>query len=344
MNVIDIGCSFIKSYVVSDKGVQSCFQLPVRSDHIFKDIRRCFEKNRQDTQSTIVISTSDCVVWESKMGGNPHWLTHDIPKEWQDGLTSYKKSRHPRYDKLKGAANQMLYLGKTVGLENIKRILPLSAYIATEIADNPDWNGWDITHASNSGFWDYDRGGWADAAQPFIDAGVIDEKIYPCDTLIEGNTFRRVFLGGHDSVFANANDEPRSSKSYISCGTWTTVSVMADRYAPKDSDARFVAAPNGSVLEQLCFLSDPSTLQTAVTKICGFLDQSFKYVASPTIQVFGSWSKEMYEVLNPNSRFRFEWLEPNRFWGCLYLPEQVARYVRKSSSYRENTYYFCEGA
>lgn len=351
MNVIDVGCSYIKSYLVIDNDVVNCHKIPTRFETLKEDVMRCFEQvGRDHSQSTIVISTSDSVVVEDK-DGRVGWREHDFPAHWMEGQTPYKKSGHPRYEKLKGCANQMIHEAYAISdFPLIKRILPVSAYVATLLADNPDWNGWDITHATNSGFWDYDKAGWADEAKPFIDAGVIDAKVYPCDTLVEGNTFRRVFLGGHDSVFTNAVDTPYSTKPYISCGTWTTVSVPYDmeRGIPDRGVARYIAAPNGSVLKQLCFPSDPKELKKSAKKIYEFLSRQFDGVSSiPKIQVFGLWSKEMYdELTNPVSglRERFNWIEPHKFWGCLHLPLQAERYVRKSGKYQDDTPYFCEGA
>ena len=288
--IIDIGCSFVKSYLVKDDKVFSSFRLKTSHEDLFTDAMTCFDNVKSDeSESAIVISTSDCVVWES-IDGEVGVVRHEHPPYWCDGLTPYNKSGHPRYDKLRGAGNQMLDTLQKPGLSRVKRILPISAYVATLIADNPEWNGWDLTHATNSGLYDYDKGGWADEAQPFIDAGVIDAKIYPCDTLVEGNTFRRVYLGGHDSVFANAIEFPYSTKPYISCGTWTTVSVEYDmeKGIPGGrGKIRYIAAPNGAILQQLCFPSDPEELDLSVKKIIGFLNEAFYHIpADAEVKVF----------------------------------------------------------
>ena len=342
MNVIDVGCSFIKSYIVAGDDVVHCERIKTNFDTMAEDTMRLFERSAKiHTQSSIVISTSDSVVGEDN-SGNVKWLEHQFPRYWRGRSTSYKKSGHPQNNDLKGAANQMREIVKIAGLMKMKRILPVSTYIATLLADNPDWNGWDLTHATNSGFYDYDKAGWADEAQPFIDAGVIDAKIYPCDTLVEGNTFRRVFLGGHDSVFANAVDIPYSTKPYISCGTWTTVSAPYDmeRGIPDRGNARYIAAPNGVVLKQYCFPSDPDELDRSAKTIFRF----FNDFERPSIKIFGSWSKEMYNILSDRYALLMDWIEPHKFWGCLHLPKQAASYVRKSGKYQDDEPYFCEGA
>ena len=256
INVIDVGCSFIKSYLLNEEHeLQQTYRLPNEESALFENIMMCFDCcGREGATSAIVISLSDSVVWED-MDGNPNWIHYDTPDCWMEGLTPYEKSGHPRNDKLRGAANQMLSLVDNVGFDNIRRILPVSAYVATLLADNPDWNGWDLTHATNSGFYDYTKEGWAKEAEAFIEAGLIDEKIYPADMLVEGNTFRRVFLGGHDSVFSNAVDIPYSSKAYVSCGTWLTVSIPydMDQGISHSQNVRYIAAPNGQVLKQICF-------------------------------------------------------------------------------------------
>lgn len=345
MNIIDIGCSFIKSYLILDGRVVDCQKMKTNADTILQDTILCFAKTGSErSQSTMIISTSDSIVWEDHKG-NAHWIEHQTPKNWQDGHPTYEVSGHPCYDMLKGAANQMLYVQRIVGLKNIKRILPLSAYIATMIADNPDWNGWDITHASNSGFYDYQRGRWAKEADPFIDAGVIDETIYSCDHRVEGNTFRRIYLGGHDSVFANANDGGIHTKPYTSCGTWTTHSVPVYPIEDfrEDKGFRYVKAPNGIVLKQMCYPSTVQKLPVVCSNLYNFFTEFCKD-ERPTITLFGSWSEEIKKELKETDKYKIDWIAPNRFFGDIYLPIQAGRYVRNSPNFVADTPYFCEGA
>ena len=69
MNVIDVGCSFIKSYVVQNDHVVNFERIPTNFDTLKEDTMRLFDRSARDhTQSSIVISTSDSVVWEDNNG------------------------------------------------------------------------------------------------------------------------------------------------------------------------------------------------------------------------------------------------------------------------------------
>ena len=345
MNIIDIGCSHIKSYLLIDDRVVNFCKLPSTFEKFERDSLVCFyHAGQMHSQTTMVISTSDSIVWEDK-NGKVRWHHHQYPSVWKRGLTPYGISGHPRYNRLKGAGNQMMTLKNS--LNNVKRILPVSAYIASVIADNPMWNGWDYTHASNSGLYDYTTSSWAAEAEPFIDAGVIDEKIYRSDHKIEnGSGMRTVLLGGHDSVFANANDNPYSTRTYVSCGTWITVSVETDPdLIPARGRDRYVIAPNGTVLRQICFPSDPATVENAAVRVVEFL-RGFNtgVVSTPPIRVFGSWSEKMLRHLELKSGYRYDWNEPNRFFGDTYLAEQASKFAKRSKHYIDAEPYFCEGA
>ena len=343
MNVIDVGCSFIKSYLIAGNQVVNFFKLPTKQETLFADIRTCFENcGAESSHATIILSTSDCVVWEDK-DRNPHWIEHATPPGWEEGLTPYQRSGHPRYEALRGAANQMLYLKRTVGLENIRRILPISAYVACMLADNPDWNQWDRTHASNSGFYDYGRDGWAEEAQPFIDTGVISEEIVSSKTRVPGNTFRQIYVGGHDSMFSNAMDIPSHTRAYVSCGTWTTVSVYHDDFIPETGKERYILAPNNALLKQLCFLSAFSTPKETAQRVINFYDG---YLLESPILFFGNWSVELFDKITELGGIGhvLEWIAPTHAWGDTFLPRKASEYVKTDPHYVEHIHYFCEGA
>ena len=332
VNVIDIGCSFTKVYSVEDGKILGHCKLPTVPHRIVSHALSAHGEIRKKFggDAVIVISTSDSVVVEYKSKEH-QWFLHDVPKKWQEGLTPYKKSGHPRNEALRGAANQMLWLLKNERMFNMNRILPVSTYIAALIADDSSWHCWDITHATNSGFYDYDKGGWADEAQPFIEAGLIGKDILPSSGGWDINSENySVFLGGHDSTFAVANDIPYSTHPYVSCGTWTTVSVESTPDLIEDKgESRFIAAPNGTVLQQLCFLSDDSDegRAKAVNRVKTFLERKFQGAKAAPVRVFGTWGEQMLYDLRCNSNLRVE----EEIDMVNYLPLQAARYVERKS-------------
>ena len=276
------------------------------------------EFRRATPISTImIISFSDAVFYE-KTDGSFHQLDyiHSVPEHPE--CPPYQITGKPTNSTLNSIANYLLHLRDTVGLQNIKRILPPSAFITAQLAGNQDWKTWDITHASNSGMWDYEKGKWHAAMLPFFEAGVIAEKVVPCNTVVsEFPSGVKYLLGGHDSTFVNANDVPYSTKPYLSLGTWTTASTESEfRKLDRCHPSRFVIAPNGTILHQLCIKSSKHSLQLGI----GFLKR--KQLSAP-IQVFGGWAKEVMPQLE-SDRLKFECVDATEH---SFLHEQASIYA-----------------
>ena len=357
MNVIDVGCSNIRSYLIQDGEVVSLDKCATQPNSVINDTLHLFRKQLGQSQATFVISTSDSIAWEDK-DGNVQWIEHSVPDAWMNGLTPYAISGHPKYTLLRGAANQMLSLVENVGLGNIRRILPLSAMIAAQIAGDREWNVWDYTHASNSGFYNHAKGKWADEAKPFIDAGVIGERILSPVALIPADpSLRRVYLGGHDSVFTAATDIPYSTKPYISFGTWTTVSVptIVKKSEGGQIDTktwttdRYILAANGIVMRQQCFPSLPSEHDAIIERCFDFLDKNYRRITSvPSVRVFGGWSDEIIGKLENHERrgrYKFDHVPIHDTFGCTHLPMKVEAFVKKNDpNYKNDLVFYCEGA
>lgn len=293
--------------------------------------------------SLIVLSFGDSICYETKYG-EITGLRADHPIAFQKRLPSYERSGKPRLDDLKGAGNQMLYLAKDshLDLDDIYRILPWSTLIAAKIADDESWKTWDWTHASNSGLYDFKEGKWLPEADIFIEKGIIDAKVVAPDTEIPRPMNRNcnLHIGGMDTVFANALDTVYSSKPYISCGTWTTVSVESDIDNLRPPlRSRFILSPCGSTLEQECFLSQESEfgMESTVQRIKKFLDRKLGFhvglTSIPKIRVFGSWADHLLPYLeaelgNESYIPQFEFVNVES--KSSFLHERAARYALKN--------------
>ena len=342
--IIDLGHSFTKCFIHSEK--ESLFY-QVKTPNTITGMLRVLRQQLLKTEGylhyiahegshnrmlpidrVMVISFSDAVFYE-KTDGSFHQLDyiHSVPAHPE--CPPYQVTGKPTNSTLNSIANYLLHLRDTVGLKNIKRILPPSAFIIAQLAGNPDWNTWDITHASNSGMWDYKKERWHETMQPFFEAGVIAEKVLACRAVVfEFPSGVKYLLGGHDSTFVNANDVPYSTKPYLSLGTWTTASAESpfrkrDRHHP----SRFVIAPNGTILHQLCIQSSKHSLQQGIK----FLER--KQLSVP-VKVFGGWAKEVMPQLKSDTVF-FECVD---FTEHSFLHEQASIYAHGThhrSDYRE---------
>ena len=341
--IIDLGHSFTKCFIHSEK--ESLFYQGKTSNSIpgmLRTLRQqlikteCYlhyiaHEESQDRMLPIdrvmVISFSDAVFYE-KTDGSFHQLDHSSFVPAHPECPPYQITGKPTNSTLNSIANQILHLRDTVGLQNIRRILPPSAFIIAQLAGVSDWKTWDITHASNSGMWDYKKGKWHVAMQPFFEAGVIAEKVAPCRAVVsEFPAGVKYLLGGHDSTFVNANDVPYSTKPYLSLGTWTTASAESefqklDRHHP----SRFVIAPNGTILHQLCIESSKHSLPQGIK----FLER--KNLSAP-VKVFGGWAKEAMPQLKSDT-LRFECVDPT---GRTFLHEQASIYVHGTSRRSDDT-------
>lgn len=332
--IIDVGCSNLKMAIYAGDRLCEWWEHP--TPKAATDILSCVSSLYRDIRDNlnyhlsemIVISYSDSVFYQAEDGTIESVPVFGIPM--QAGLPPYEVSGKPRNSELKGAANALLYLKNEVGLDKIERILPPSTFIAAYLAGNAKWRKWDITHASNSGMWDYERGCWCKEMSPFIEAGVVDEEVVASNDLLWQErlpTALRILVGGMDSVFANANDVPYSSKPYLSLGTWVTASVEA-YFSKRDnmSPTRFVIAPNGTVVEQLCFNAEAAGHDRAYDLTCDFFEKRFRRnTIHPVIQVFGGWSEAGIEHWQKHPYLRFVAVEPE---DNSFLHQQAARYAQ----------------
>ena len=156
-------------------------------------------------------------------------------------------------------------------------------------------------------------------------------------------------MGGHDTTFANAADIPYSTKPYVSCGTWTTVSVETSLRRDgfiDDGQTRYILAPNGALLKQLCFKSGISEAEATAEIVIGFLSDNFKGATAAEVAVFGAWSSDLVTALHRVNAvgLRFTPIKQHAFWGCVYLPRQSARYIQKTGINFQASPYYCQGA
>lgn len=324
--IIDIGNSFTKFYVYQDGSLESEYLSPTPKDKDYDMIEsllvayRCTSK-KYDIDRVLPMSYSDAVWYEDKHLGTAHHLSAMFGTPQVDALPPYKLTGQPMGTELRGIAGQLFYLKNEVGLENIKRILPASTFLAARLSGQTDWNTWDITHASNTGMWDYGRGTWVQEMAPFLEAGVIDERVVKPDAWMTD----KWLVGGHDSVFASANELPYSTKPYLSLGTWITASMQ---YLPcrdeQDDGTRWVVAPNGAILKQICFPSDDG-YNMSYDRVIRFFEKVLPRGIEPrNIKVFGGWAKKGHRLWKNYPNLNFELKEEDL---SSYLHNQAAIYA-----------------
>lgn len=107
-------------------------------------------------------------------------------------------------------------------------------------------------------------------------------------------------------------DIPYSSKPYLSCGTWITASV--ESYFHKrgeNSPTRFVIAPNGSTLEQLCVNLNEKGHDFAYDVTCDFFEKRLpEKMNHAVIKVFGGWAEEAIEIWKKHPYLHFRGVDP----------------------------------
>jgi len=274
------------------------------------DLKGFFDEQIYTRQVNIIlpISYSDSI-WYLTKDGEAHHIPVFSDIKQQEDVPHYNVSGKPKNSQLLGIAHQLMHLKKNVGLENIKTILPTSTFVAAMLTGKNYWNTWDRTHASNSGMWDYENNRWCQQMQPFIQAGVIRHKVVNPDCIlhIEPSREQKWLIGGHDSVFAVANDTPYSAKPYLSLGTWITASVEGwFKHRAENNTTRFVIAPNGTILEQLCFRANENQHDKAIRKTMAFFERRLPKGTQPRrINVFGGWSKDGQKMWKKANGFEF---------------------------------------
>ena len=332
--IIDLGNSHLKFILYKEGNFDHFLQVPTPQtvERILHAISQRLqggyyyigegEFRRATPVSTImIISFSDAVFYDTDDGtfNQIHPLSAIDP---HPELPPYQETGNPGNSQLSGIGNQLFHLRDTVGLKNVRKILPPSLFVAAHLTGTTEWKQWDITHASNSGMWDYKRGEWHQAMESFFEAGVIGKEVVkPSEVLWHSHEIGyheiKFLCGGHDTVFANANDVPYSTKPYISCGTWLTASAESEfRKLDSRHPSRFVIAPNGTTLHQLCFKSNAKDISYAVK----FLEK--KHLSAP-VRVFGGWAEEAIGQLESKT-LEFELMEQDNF---SYLHSQAMRYA-----------------
>lgn len=316
--ILDIGCSNTKFYFFRDGHLEErrVFSTPRHQEYdLWNAVLRAYNEMIEyvDVDKVMPISYSDSVWYETKTGVLRHIpVFSDIQRHPE--APDYQVAGKPGNSELLGIASQLLHLRDTVDLGSIKRILPTSTLISARLSGDRIWNIWDITHAGNSGMWDYENARWCPEMQPFIDAGLIDEEVVSPKTERPGG----IYVGGHDSVFANANDVPYSTKPYLSLGTWVTASVEKEfKKQDRNAPTRFVPAPNGTTLEQLCINAE-NNLEKVYEQVITFFES--RLPKNSRIKLFGGW-KEGFNRWLDNDDFQFV-LE-----DIHYLHKQAARYI-----------------
>ena len=337
--IIDLGNSHLKFILYKEGDCDHFFQVPTPQtvEGILHAISQRLQggyyyidegefRRATPVNTMMIISFSDAIFYDTDDGtfNQIHPLS---AIEQHPELPLYQETGKPTNSQLSGIGNQLLHLRDTVGLENVRKILPPSLFVAAHLTGNTEWKRWDITHASNSGMWDYKRGTWHRAMEPFFEAGVIDKEVVkPSEVLWHSHEIGyheiKFLCGGHDTVFANANDVPYSTKPYISCGTWVTASAESEfRKLDARHPSRFVIAPNGTILHQLCFKSNAENLSHTVK----FLAK--KQLSAP-VRVFGGWAEEALPQLE-GSGLNVELVEYGNHGS--FLHQQAVKYVESHS-------------
>ena len=343
IQVFDLGNTYIKCDIWDIEGGRDPKLLYNHHTPTSKDMKQNLEVcqnayNHNEKDAVIVISMSDSVVYESPEG-QYRWIpagepTH--PYARRETLPPYRETGKPHAEVLQGVFNQLRMVMTQVNLRGFSkmRILPMSGAVASYLAGDKSFKNWDITHASNSGVFNYQiknptderfpKRGWHYCIEDIIDAGIISEAILPSHHVLHARDGTPILLGGHDTTFVNGLHTPYTTKPYISCGTWLTVSVEASlRPDWKDEGARYVVAPNGAVLKQLCFPS-PTTDSAKIMALQRTHDFLCKHLPEGTevpIRIFGSWRNTFHQMTLPLLKFQITCMHSN------YLTEQAAYYA-----------------
>lgn len=257
---------------------------------------------------------SDNIVWEYE--GIKRWIpaqepTHNYARNTD--LPLFRESGKPKAEGWGGIFDKLALVKTQIhfgaGFRSI-RILPFSGMCASHLANDKKFNNWDKTHATNSGVFNYQIpnplderfpiNGWHDCISDIIDNGWIGEEILPCDHILRTPDGKPILIGGHDTTFANALHTPYSTKPYVSAGTWITASVESSlRPNWNDEGARYITAPNGAILKQICFAAPTNEAgrEKAASRIIKFFEKNLAEGTTMPIPVFGGWRQTFFEKI-----------------------------------------------
>ena len=129
----------------------------------------------------------------------------------------------------------------------IHRPLPLSGYVASALVENQHWQGWDWTHASNSGNWHQVQQTWHWPDE----LGKIE--CFTCSPTTRLGLYEdmQIFLGGHEISFISAIEQC----AFITTGTYTIVSVPKSKFCPVEDEqdrVRWIRDASGELHKQMC--------------------------------------------------------------------------------------------
>ena len=318
--VLDIGCTNLKGLVVRLDEVMVHWVTPTPKDtsELLNACLSMYGNVRNEGYAInrhIVISHSDGIIYEVE-DGTPHRLSPDFDIPFQKGLPSAELTGKPRQPDLKGIGNQLLWLAKQE--ISVRRILPVSTYVAAYLCGNKDWIHWDITHASNSGVYNQHEMTWHPIIENLIDQGAIGEVILSPNARIPNSLGMEVCVGGHDTLFAVSE----KVRPYVSCGTWVTASVPipeGDILSAEVSSppyTRNLRAPDGTLLWQICFANNDETVSHIVNHMSAI-------ELGTEIPLFGGWANDLYRRLKETQSACFVNVDPDG----TYLHRQAAAYA-----------------
>lgn len=293
--VLDIGTSYMKAMLFRD-GLQIESwrdQTPQGDIDKIVDLALDFQSKATaagyEINGTIVTSLSDCIVIEYGDGSRyMYWSNQDTMTD--DGIPPYEISGKPKQPGLYGMAHQLAWTIKSRDLDDVHRILPVSTYVAAVIGGDPNWNSWEVTHASNSGMFNMtSRGDWSSHMSPLLKANCICTAIEMPSAIVGRKDYMPVIIGGHDTTFTYDDwDEP-----YITVGTWVTIGKVQDDFDPhrfvQDSHdiihIRWLMDTHERIHSQLCVKADDPELYHKVSLAA-------RLMQIKDARIVGSWSSE----------------------------------------------------
>ena len=297
---VDIGCSNQKHYLIRGGEVAEKEIVETTEGNIYEIIAQVNKfQNKVVAEgyyinNAIVTSLSDGVVYELNNGDLfTLWYNDKLPH--YGGVTCNTISGKPPQDELHGIGNQLKHIQHKHSLDKVKRILPISTFIAAYLAGHKEWNTWDYTHASNSGMFNMHTLNWDSCMLPFIAENCINGTLYSPRHYIKKDMID-MHMGGHDTTFLYYN----TPDGYITTGTWITAGKVQEKYKWERSNLpiRWLLDASGRYHKQLCLhSSDPDKY----VKLAEFLPAD-KY------NVSGIWRDELVAELRHylSSRVRLE--------------------------------------